>query len=59
MKQRVLALSLLASLTSLATGVAHADKLDDIQKLAWCVLRYSIATHRLVMSIRRAKTGGL
>ncbi|VTR20157.1 L-cystine-binding protein tcyA precursor [Serratia fonticola] len=32
MKQRVLALSLLASLTSLATGVAHADKLDDIQK---------------------------
>lgn len=29
MKQRVLALSLLASL---ATGVAHADKLDDIQK---------------------------
>lgn len=32
MKHRVLALTLLASLTSLATGAAHADKLDDIKK---------------------------
>ena len=32
MKHRALALTLLASLTSLATGAAHADKLDDIKK---------------------------
>lgn len=29
MKHRALALTLLASLTSLATGAAHADKLDS------------------------------
>ncbi|CAI1100573.1 ABC transporter substrate-binding protein [Serratia liquefaciens] len=32
MKHRALALTLLASLTSLVTGAAHADKLDDIKK---------------------------
>ncbi len=31
MKHRVLALTLLASLTSLATSAAHADKLDNIE----------------------------
>lgn len=55
MKQRVLVLFLLASLSAVS-GLAHADKLDDIQKAGVVRIAVLIAIRRLVMSIHKPKS---